>query len=62
MIDLLSRDKLQEYADSVAGKGAALSNCFGFVDGTVRPISVSMRLNFSQQLYQMDWLLTYTDL
>lgn len=35
---LLSRDKLQEYADAVAGKGAALSNCFGFVDGTVRPI------------------------
>lgn len=35
---LLSRDKLQVYADAVAGKGAALSNCFGFVDGTVRPI------------------------
>lgn len=26
------------YADAVADKGAALSNCFGFVDGTVRPI------------------------
>ena len=35
---LLSRDKLQLYADAVAGKGAALSNCFGFVDGMVRPI------------------------
>ncbi|XP_068738458.1 uncharacterized protein [Montipora capricornis] len=35
---LLSRDKLQVYADVVADKGAALSNCFGFVDGSVRPI------------------------
>ena len=35
---LLSRDKLQVYADVVAGNGAALSNCFGFVDSTVRPI------------------------
>ena len=35
---LLSRDKLQVYADAVADRGAALSNCFGFVDGTVRPI------------------------
>ena len=35
---LLSRDNLQAYADAVAGKGAALCNCFGFVDGTVRPI------------------------
>ena len=24
---------------AIAGKGAALDNCFGFVDGTVRPIS-----------------------
>ena len=35
---LLSRDKLQVHTDAVAEKGAALSNCFGFVDGTVRPI------------------------
>ncbi|PFX23931.1 hypothetical protein AWC38_SpisGene11500 [Stylophora pistillata] len=35
---LLSRDKLRVYADAIADKGAALSNCFGFVDGTVRPI------------------------
>ena len=35
---LLSRGKLQAYANAVADKGAALSNCFGFVDSTVRPI------------------------
>ena len=35
---LLSHNHLQEYADAIADKGAALQNCFGFVDGTVRPI------------------------
>ena len=35
---LLSPENLQRYADSIAGKGAPLQNCFGFVDGTVRPI------------------------
>ena len=29
---------LQQYADPVSEQGAALNNCFGFVDGTVRPI------------------------
>ena len=29
---------LQQYADTIFDRGAALSNCFGFVDGTVRPI------------------------
>ena len=29
---------LQQYADLVSERGAALNNCFGFVDGTVRPI------------------------
>ena len=29
---------LQQYADAIFDQGAALSNCFGFVDGTVRPI------------------------
>ena len=28
-----------EYADVIHAKGAALNNCFGFIDGTVRPIS-----------------------
>ena len=30
---------LQAYSVAIHGKGAALDNCFGFVDGTVRPIS-----------------------
>ena len=30
---------LEQYAAAIAGKGAALDNCFVFVDGTVRPIS-----------------------
>ena len=30
---------LEQHAAAIAGKGAALDNCFGFVDGTVRPIS-----------------------
>lgn len=37
--DLLSPARLQTYADAVYAKGAALENCFGFVDGTVRPIA-----------------------
>ena len=37
--DLLSPEKLQEYADAVSAKGSPLRNCFGFIDGTVRPIS-----------------------
>lgn len=36
--DILNPVALQNYADAVSGKGAALGNCFGFVDGTVRPI------------------------
>ena len=31
--------KLQTYFDATTAKGAPLENCFGFVDGTVRPIS-----------------------
>ena len=30
---------LEKYAEAVFNKGAPLSNCFGFVDGTVRPIT-----------------------
>ena len=36
---LLSPRKLQQYADAVAVKGSPMKNCFGFIDGTVRPIS-----------------------
>lgn len=37
--DILSPPMLQEYADVIQAKGASLNNCFGFIDGTVRPIS-----------------------
>ena len=36
--DILSPPMLQEYADIIQAKGASLNNCFGFIDGTVRPI------------------------
>jgi len=35
---ILQLAKLQIYADAVSLTGAALNNCFGFIDGTVRPI------------------------
>ena len=35
---VLSPADLQIYGDAVAAKGAALHDCFGFIDGTVRPI------------------------
>jgi len=34
----LSPPNLQSFADAINNKGAALNNCWGFVDGTVRPI------------------------
>ena len=34
----LSSQHLEDFALAVHGKGAALENCWGFVDGTVRPI------------------------
>lgn len=35
---LMSPHLLQTYADAIRRKGSALLNCFGFIDGTVRPI------------------------
>ena len=35
---ILNHHALQTYAEAVSDNGAALDNCFGFVDGTVRPI------------------------
>jgi hypothetical protein len=35
---LLNPHCLQQYADAIHQKGAALDNCFGFVDGTVKAI------------------------
>ena len=37
-LELLQPNNLQHFANAIAQKGAALHNCFGFVDGTVRPI------------------------
>ena len=36
---IMSPDQLQTYSEAIHDKGAALDSCFGFVDGTVRPIS-----------------------
>ena len=36
--DWLSPEHLEEFATAVHNKGAPLQNCWGFVDGTVRPI------------------------
>ena len=35
---VLSQPLLQVYSDTIAAQGSALGNCFGFVEGTVRPI------------------------
>ena len=35
----LSRQNLQRYADAIHQKSAPLTNCWGFIDGTVCPIS-----------------------
>ena len=36
--ELLRTANLEVYANAVSRKGPPLENCFGFVDGTVRPI------------------------
>ena len=36
---IMSPDHLQTYSEAIHDKSAALDNFFGFVDGTVRPIS-----------------------
>ena len=35
----LSRPHLQTFTEVIKEKGAALQNCWGFIDGTLRPIS-----------------------
>ena len=37
--DILNSQALQMYAEAVSARGAPHQNCFGFVDGTVRPIA-----------------------
>ncbi|KAJ8930621.1 hypothetical protein NQ314_016536 [Rhamnusium bicolor] len=34
----LDEEKMQLYGQGIAAKGAAVQNCFGFIDGTARPI------------------------
>ena len=36
--NVLNPAALQIYSNVISGKGAALHNCFGIVDGTVRPV------------------------
>ena len=37
--NILNAQALEVYAEAIHMKGAPLANCFGFVDGTARPIS-----------------------
>ena len=37
--DILTPDQLEMYAAAIAAKGAPMETCFGFIDGTVRPIA-----------------------
>ena len=37
--DLLNPAAQNEYANAISNRGAALENCFGFIDGIVCPIS-----------------------
>ena len=41
---IVSPPLLQTYADAVSAQGASLNNCFGFIDGTVRPICQPVEL------------------
>ena len=36
---IMSPNLLQTYSEAIHDKGTSLDNCFGFIDGTVRPIS-----------------------
>ena len=71
----LNPGALQRYAEAISGKGGPLHNCFGFVDGTVLPISRQNErqrivynghkrvhaLNSNPCPYKMDLLATYVD-
>ena len=37
--EILSPVNLQTYVNAITAEGGPLDNCFGFIDGTVRPIS-----------------------
>ena len=36
---VLNPHSLEIYSNAITAKGSPLDNCFGFIDGTVRPIS-----------------------
>lgn len=38
-VNILNPVALRNYADCILQMGAPLDNCFGFIDGTVRPIA-----------------------
>ena len=38
--DILDPDQMEMYAAAITSRGAPLQNCFGFLDGTVRPIAL----------------------
>ena len=44
--DKITFSRSPSYTDPVYAKGAALNNCFGFIDGTVRPIVKSLSSPF----------------
>ena len=37
--EILDTDQLEMYAAAITSRGSPLYNCFGFIDGTVRPIA-----------------------
>jgi hypothetical protein len=45
----LERNRLQYYAQAVRNRGGAVQNCWGFIDGTARPICASALLVLRQQ-------------
>ena len=64
---ILQPVKLEEYANATQIKGGALDNCFGFIDGTVRPISQpgeNQRIIYDRhkRVYALAWLPVCMDL
>ena len=56
----LNPAKLEEYAQAISDSGAALKNCFGFIDGTVRPICNVQTRNmflweFKRRILMQSW-------
>lgn len=51
--ELINAHKLEEYADAIRRKGAPLAKCFGFLDGTVRPICRPM---LGQREVTVSWM------